>query len=126
MLVSACLLGFKVRYDGTAKTRRRFLPQEALPIPVCPEVLGGLPTPRPTTTLKNAAAVIAGRERVTNAEGRDVTANFLRGAKAVLRLANLTGAKEAFLKSRSPSCDVSSGVAAMLLRKHGIRLHPVG
>ncbi len=84
-----------------------------------------LPAPRPRAAVRNAAAVIGRRERVVDAEGKDVTANFVRGARAVLRVATFTGAKEAFLKNRSPSCDVSSGVTALLLRKHGIRLHPV-
>jgi uncharacterized protein YbbK (DUF523 family) len=125
VIVSACLLGLKVRYDGTAKPRCDFLPKGVVPVPVCPEVFGGLPTPRPKTTVKDAAAVIGRREHVFNADGKDVTANFIRGAQAVLLVARLTGAKEAFLKARSPSCDVYRGVTAVLLRKHGIRLHSV-
>ncbi|MBR5534080.1 MAG: DUF523 domain-containing protein [Ruminiclostridium sp.] len=98
LLVSACLMGVGCRYDGKSNE----LPQlEALMkkhtcIPVCAEIFGGLPTPR-------VPAEIAG-DRVVNREGRDVTAEFTRGAAEVARLAQMTGCTAALLKERSPSC----------------------
>jgi uncharacterized protein YbbK (DUF523 family) len=98
MLVSACLLGVKCRYDGGGQ----ILPAlEALMtryelIPVCPEQLGGLPTPRiPAERQGN---------RVVNRQGEDVTSAFLRGAEQACRLAQLYDARLALLKARSPSC----------------------
>ena len=98
VLVSACLLGVPCRYDGQSK--RHPLAQELCRrhrvIPVCGEIFGGLPTPRPP-------AEICG-QRVVTREGADVTAAYRRGAEAVLELARLTGAEAAVLKERSPSC----------------------
>ena len=120
VLVSACLLGVPCRYDGQSKRHRV--------IPVCGEIFGGLPTPRPP-------AEICG-QRVVTREGADVTAAYRRGAEAVLELARLTGAEAAVLKERSPSCGSGAvydgtfsgtltagwGVAAGLLREQGIRV----
>ena len=96
VLVSACLLGVPCRYDGQSK--RHPLAQELCRrhrvIPVCGEIFGGLPTPRPP-------AEICG-QRVVTREGADVTAAYRRGAEAVLELARLTGAEAAILKERSP------------------------
>ena len=98
VLISACLLGVPCRYDGQSK--RHPLAQELCRrhrvIPVCGEIFGGLPTPRPP-------AEICG-QRVVTREGADVTAVYRRGAEAVLELARLTGAEAAVLKERSPSC----------------------
>ena len=122
VLVSACLLGVPCRYDGQSK--RHPLVQELCRrhrvIPVCGEIFGGLPTPRPP-------AEICG-QRVITREGADVT--------AVLELARLTGAEAAVLKERSPSCGSGAvydgtfsgtltagwGAAAGLLREQGIRV----
>lgn len=130
VLVSACLLGVPCRYDGQSK--RHSLAQELCRrhrvIPVCGEIFGGLPTPRPP-------AEICG-QRVVTREGADVTAAYRRGAEAVLELARLTGAEAAVLKERSPSCGSGAvydgtfsgtltagwGVAAGLLREQGIRV----
>ena len=130
VLVSACLLGVPCRYDGQSK--RHPLAQELCRrhrvIPVCGEIFGGLPTPRPP-------AEICG-QRVVTREGADVTAAYRRGAEAVLELARLTGAEAAVLKERSPSCGSGAvydgtfsgtltagwGVAAGLLREQGIRV----
>ncbi|MFQ5736483.1 MAG: DUF523 domain-containing protein [Thermodesulfobacteriota bacterium] len=126
VIVSACLVGLDTRHDGgsapSAETARLL---EGRPfIPVCPEQLGGLPTPRPRAELNNG--------RVVDEHGTDVTENFQRGAKAVLRIAGLCGSREAFLKENSPSCGVSTismdgapapgeGVTTALLRKNGIK-----
>lgn len=130
ILVSACLLGVCCRYDGGGKecpALRRLMPDYQL-IPVCPEQLGGLATPRPS------AEILGGR--VMNAAGEDLTAAFERGAREALRLAGLYGAKTAILKERSPSCGAGQvydgsftgalrdgdGITAALLKENGIRV----
>ena len=102
ILVSACLLGEPCRYDGRAKPSDavRALAKGHRLVPVCPEMLGGLPTPRPPSELQCTEAGV----RVMNAEGRDVTAAFKCGAEAACRLAEDEGCTVAVLKSASPSC----------------------
>lgn len=100
LLISACLLGEPCRYDGKSRplpaaTLARLRSQFEL-IPVCPEVLGGLPTPRVPSELQG--------ERVVTADGRDVTAEYTRGAQAALTIAREHGVSAALLKERSPSC----------------------
>ena len=128
ILVSACLLGVRCRYDGKSKPHpavERLLEQHTL-IPVCGEIFGGLPTPRVSAERQGA--------RVVTADGRDVTAAYRRGAEEVLRLAERYGCTAAILKERSPSCGSGRiydgtftgtltdgwGVTAELLRDHGI------
>jgi uncharacterized protein YbbK (DUF523 family) len=82
---------------------------------VCPETMGGLPTPRP-------AAAADGDGRVTTADGVDVTHAFRRGAEAAAAVARAAGATEAVLKARSPSCDPSCGITAAALRAIGVRI----
>ncbi len=98
LLVSACLMGVDCRYDGGGKRLEGLdlLMAACRVVPVCPEQLGGLPTPR-------VPSERAGR-RVLNREGADVTLAFLRGAEQACRLARLYGARLALLKARSPSC----------------------
>ena len=98
LLISACLLGLSCRYDG----QRRPLPalaalmEQFVLVPVCPEQLGGLKTPRlPAERLGN---------RVVNTVGEDLTAEYARGAREVLRMAKLFDCTTAILKARSPSC----------------------
>jgi uncharacterized protein YbbK (DUF523 family) len=140
VLVSACLLGVRCRYDGQSKPRgklQRKLRGTAC-IPVCPEQLGGLPTPRPPQQLVggDGSDVLDGTARVVNECGEDVTERFLVGAQEALRLARQHGAAVAYLKSRSPSCGCGlvriddewgpgDGVATALLRRNRIRVHPV-
>ncbi|MEM3616770.1 MAG: DUF523 domain-containing protein [Candidatus Bathyarchaeia archaeon] len=129
-LCSACLLGVKCRYDGRDALNRKvlmLLKAETL-IPVCPEQLGGLPTPR------EPAEIVKGR--VITKSGRDVTENFKCGAKEALKIAKLFGIKEAVLKQGSPSCGCGriydgtfsgktvkgNGITAALLKKHGIKV----
>ncbi|RMH51955.1 MAG: DUF523 domain-containing protein [Zetaproteobacteria bacterium] len=132
LLVSACLLGEQVRYDG------RRLPVDpsiarwaaaGVVVSCCPEVAGGLPVPRP-------AAEIAADGAVRCRDGRNVSAPFRRGAEAALALCRRHAIRLALLQERSPSCGVSriydgsfsgrlvagSGVTAALLRRHGIRV----
>lgn len=141
ILVSACLMGRKVRYDGAAKTSGDALLAEwrrqGRLVPFCPEVEGGLPVPRPAAEIEDGAggaAVLFGRARVLTAEGADVTAAFLAGARAALATAQAFDVKVAILKEGSPSCGSLTvhdgafggrrvpglGVTTALLERHGI------
>ena len=107
-------------------------------IPVCPEKLGGLPIPRPPAEIKNGQGrdVLAGKARVKNKSGKDVTVNFIKGAKEVLKIAKALEVKEAILKARSPSCGCDKiydgtftgkltrgdGVTTALLKKNKIKV----
>lgn len=135
VIVSACLLGLQTRYDGTDALNEdaHALLKGRLVVPVCPEQLGGLPTPRPRAeiTCGDGADVLECRSRVVDENGEDLTARFIKGAAATLKVAVLTGAREAYLKEKSPSCGASiicrqgerakgMGVTAALLVKEGI------
>ncbi|MBI2411625.1 MAG: DUF523 domain-containing protein [Deltaproteobacteria bacterium] len=137
VIVSACLMGLKTRYDGGDALSAEALKelQGAIPFPVCPEELGGLPTPRPRAEIDHGDGtdVLNGSSRVVDEKGRDCTAAFLSGAEAVLEIARLTGARAAFLKEKSPSCGVAliskkgaqepgMGVTAALLKKDGVEM----
>ena len=98
ILVSACLMGMKVRYDGkdNANAPVLSLMDRHHLIPVCAEVFGGLTTPRdPAERVGN---------QVISCAGRDVTEQYVRGAEEILRLSRLYGCKLAILKEKSPSC----------------------
>ena len=98
ILVSACLLGLRVRYDGKSKPCEavvRLMDEHEL-IPVCAEVFGGLPTPR-------VPAERVG-DRVVTKDGRDVTGEYVRGAQEIARLAQMYRCTHAILKEKSPSC----------------------
>ena len=131
ILVSACLLGHACRYDGQSKPHAgvaELLKKHTL-VPICPEVQGGLPTPRPPAEIQG--------DRVINSEGRDVTDCYQRGAQAALELTKILGADTAILKQRSPSCGSGQihngkfdgglvdgwGVTAQLLRDNGITVY---
>jgi len=111
LLISACLLGVACNHEGRGSPRAvvEELGRRYRLIPVCPEVLGGLSTPRPAAELAggDGAAVLAGATVVVNVDGRDVTAAYRRGAEAAVLLARSTGARRAVLKARSPSCGSS-------------------
>ena len=98
LLVSACLLGVGCRYDGghNQLPQLKELLKTHTCIPICPEQMGGLPTPRPPAERQGS--------RVVTRDGEDVTEAFLRGTAEVLRLADLYRCKTALLKERSPSC----------------------
>ena len=125
-LVSACLTGLCTRYDGQSKISVSCM--ERLRgcswIPVCPEQLGGLPTPRTAADLVGGDGydVLDGRARVINRDGLDVTGQFIRGAEQCLAIARAQNIKSALLKARSPSCGLSPqhGVTAALLTRNGI------
>lgn len=129
ILISACLLGVACRYDGSgAKVPVSPLKGAHVLIPVCPEQLGGMETPRDPAERNG--------ERVVSRTGRDVTEFYERGARETLRLAKLYRCRYAILKERSPSCGSGviydgtftgtripgDGVTAALLEAHGIRV----
>lgn len=98
ILVSACLCGMNTKYNGKNNYNEKIfnLVKEGKAIPICPEQLGGLTTPRDPSEIKNGKVI-------TN-KGEDVTNNFIRGANEVLELAKKLNIKKAILKSKSPSC----------------------
>lgn len=131
LLISACLLGENCKYNGG----NNFTPEvEALReryelVPVCPEQLGGLPTPR--TPAERVG------DRVVNREGADVTDAFRQGAEKTLELARASGITKAVFQVRSPSCGsgtvydgtfsgaltAGQGVTAELLEKNGVNIY---
>ncbi|NLM51265.1 MAG: DUF523 domain-containing protein [Firmicutes bacterium] len=108
LVVSACLLGLNTKYNGGNNRREDVLALEesCLLIPICPEQLGGLPTPREPAEIQGGDGhdVLAGRASVKAKTGKDCTAAFVCGAKQALEVARLVGAQLALLKARSPSC----------------------
>ena len=127
-LVSACLAGLCTRYDGKTLENPVCIArlENALWIPVCPEQLGGLPTPREAADIcgGDGADVLAGKAKVLSKSGNDLTDAFVRGAQQVLHLARLQNVRAVFLKARSPSCAVNGriGVTAAILRAAGFHL----
>ena len=99
ILCSACLLGARCRYNGEGKPSQRVMAllKDHELVPVCPEQLGGLPTPRPPCEMQEDG-------RVLNWQGDDQSTEFTRGAEEALMLFKLTGCEAALLKARSPSC----------------------
>ncbi|MGE4560432.1 MAG: DUF523 domain-containing protein [Desulfobulbus sp.] len=127
-LVSACLIGLCTRYDGQSKGNADCVRHLAdfHWSPVCPEQLGGLPTPRIAAEIVggDGHAVLAGTARVIDRNGIDRTAHFLKGARMVLAIAQMQQISCCLFKSGSPSCGLEpkAGVATALLREHGIRV----
>lgn len=130
ILISACLLGRACRYDGKDKNKTdlsRFEGHNL--IPICPEVDGGLPVPRPPAERVSSYII--------NKEGKDVTAEYIKGAEIALRTALENDCKIAILKAKSPSCGKGriydgtfsktltdgDGVTAELLQKNGITVY---
>lgn len=110
ILISACLLGERVRYHGgdaalSSPILERWRCEGRL-VPFCPEVAGGLPVPRPAAEIQGTGghAVLEGTARVITSAGADVTDAFLAGARAALEAALRSGARVAVLKDGSPSC----------------------
>jgi uncharacterized protein YbbK (DUF523 family) len=140
-LISACLLGIRCTWSGDEKYKNgraiELLKVEAL-IPVCPEQLGGLPTPRLPQEIQGGVGedVLDGKCRVLNRGGEDVSSQFVRGAEETLRIVNQLKVKEFIGKSGSPSCGCGriydgsfsgklisdDGVTTALLRRNGIRI----
>lgn len=140
IIVSACLAGVNCKYNGGNNLVKEIaeLVAKGEALPVCPEQLGGNPTPRPAAEISGGtgAGVLDGKARVIRKDGKDVTAEFIKGAEEVLKLAKLAGASRAVLKARSPSCGCGriydgsfsgkladgNGVTAELLARNGIRV----
>jgi uncharacterized protein YbbK (DUF523 family) len=145
ILVSACLLGSRVRYDGRAKRVDAELlthwRAEGRLVPCCPEVSGGLAVPRPPAEIvgsgdSDGGAVLDGSAQVRTGSGEDVTEFFLRGARLALETARRSDAQLAILKEGSPSCGSHRiydgtfsetsipgvGVTTTLLERVGIRV----
>ncbi|PJJ29399.1 DUF523 domain-containing protein [Lacrimispora celerecrescens] len=139
ILVSACLLGVNCRYDGGNGRQEGLigLIEKYNFIPVCPEQLGGLETPRePAEQLVKSVTDGHNEIRVVDRSGKDVTDSFFKGAEETLKLARLYGCKRAILKERSPSCGhgciydgtfsgtkvPGDGVTARLLEENGIHV----
>lgn len=140
IIISACLLDLPTRYNLEKKGYPDLIEllKRGIAIPVCPEQLGGLPTPRSEATIHwgDGADVIRGDSKIVDSEGKDLTENFTRGAYAVLTVAKLVRAEEAILKEGSPSCGVrytnrcfkrieGMGVLSYLLNSNGIKLRGV-
>lgn len=140
ILVSACLIGENVRYDGdnslNGKIRR--LMDEGSALPVCPEVAGGLATPRNPAEIQGGDGhdVLAGSARVIDTSGADVTKQFLKGAHDTLAIFKEYAPTMVVLKENSPSCGSSNiydgtfsgrkvpgtGVSTALLEQNGIKV----
>ncbi|MDD4202952.1 MAG: DUF523 domain-containing protein [Candidatus Omnitrophica bacterium] len=128
ILCSACLLGIPCRYDGLSKPNSKMIELSRIKevISVCPEQLGGLTTPRMKNEIK--------QDKVFREDGKDVTSDFLNGAKKVLEIAKKNKIKQAYLKSKSPACGCGKiydgtftktlingdGITAKLLKENGI------
>jgi uncharacterized protein YbbK (DUF523 family) len=139
ILVSACLLGLLTRYDGQTKRNDQVLKflrdNDLLPIPVCPEQLAGLPTPRPKTFFLSGSGtqVLDGNGEMAQESGRSMNAAFVRGAMETMKVARLTGCRQALFKEGSPSCGVhrvyreeaivqGQGVTTALLQRNGLQV----
>ncbi|WDH22593.1 DUF523 domain-containing protein [Pseudomonas chlororaphis] len=141
ILVSRCLLGHRVRYDGGASGPFDQLARwqaEGRVVALCPEVAGGLPTPRAAAEIPGGQGgeVLDGLARVITTEGEDVSAEFLSGARQALELVREHGIRIAVLKANSPSCGnlltydgsfsggkvSGEGVTAALLKRAGVQV----
>lgn len=141
ILVSSCLLGMQVRYDGGSHGPFPLLQQwqrQGRLVAICPEVAGGLPTPRAPAEITGGkgAEVVEGRLPVLTIDGRDVTCEFVHGAEKALERVRQHGIRLAVLKARSPSCGnvenydgtfsgtrvAGEGVTAALLRHAGVQV----
>ncbi len=140
ILVSACLAGFDVKYNGShnlnEKIKKWFDEKKA--IPICPEVLGGLSIPREPAEIVGGEGedVLDGHAKVITNNGIDVTEQFMKGANETLKIALDLNATMVILKERSPSCGSSmiysgefngnkrkgTGVTAALLKRNGIQV----
>ena len=135
-LISACLVGDNVRYDGNNCLQPQLLQllREQRAVSICPEVIGGLKTPRAAAEIVGGGGldVLQGRAKVLDCTGQDVSAAFIRGAYAALELAQQHQVTHVVLKANSPSCGsthiydghfrgvkiAADGVTAALLKQH--------
>ena len=127
VLISACLLGIPCRWHGRRPKERdkliERLKKRYVLVPVCPEQLGGMATPRTGETLQGTGAQVLdeGLRIIAPENGQDVTRFHVNGAKYTLEIAKIVGARRAYLKSGSPSCD-REGVTGELLKRNGIKV----
>jgi uncharacterized protein YbbK (DUF523 family) len=140
-LISACLLGLRCDWSGDGRyenSRAIDLARLETLIPVCPEQLGGLPTPRAPQEIQGGTGgdVLSNKCRVINKDWKDVTGEFIKGAEETLEIARQLNIKEFIAKSRSPSCGCGQiydgtfsgklidgdGVTTELLRRNGIKI----
>lgn len=137
ILISACLLGIDCRYDGKGNLvpELKKLVEKGLAIPVCPEQLGGLTTPRVPCEIVRGMDNQE-EQKVLTKEGQDVTFNFKKGAEEMLKIAQMADVTCALFKERSPSCGSNKiyngkfegklipgqGLATQILEKNGIRV----
>lgn len=135
IIISACLIGINCRYDGGNSLNETILSSLSrdMYIPLCPEQLGGLSTPRLPSQIMTGSGreVLDGTSSIYDSSGKDVTEHFLRGAHEVARIARIMKIDRALMKEFSPSCGVCSikrngvavpgmGVAASLLSSMGV------
>jgi uncharacterized protein YbbK (DUF523 family) len=131
VLISMCFLGIPCRWHGRrAKLRRKLieeLKKKYVLVPVCPEQIGGMPTPRTGEYLNGTGAQVLddGIRIIVPETGEDTTNYHVNGASYVLELVQIIGAKRAYLKSGSPSCD-REGVTGELLSRAGIKVIRIG
>lgn len=139
-IVSACFAGIRCRYDQRHQLIEeiREMVKKGEAVPVCPEQLGGLPTPRNPAEIVGGDGndVLDGKAKVLDCKGNDVTEQYIKGAYEALNIAKQVGAKEAILKEKSPSCGScwiyngqfkgkkrqGEGVTTALLRRHGLQV----
>ncbi|CFW96531.1 Domain of unknown function DUF523 [Syntrophomonas zehnderi OL-4] len=140
ILISACLCGVNCKYNGMNNAHQEFLKllKQGVLLPVCPEQLGGLTTPRAASEIQGGSGkdVLAGQAQVFNKENADLSSYFIKGAQETLRLAQQAGITEAIMQSRSPSCGCGKiydgtfsgrlvegdGVTSALLKKSGLKV----
>ncbi|MCM3760640.1 DUF523 domain-containing protein [Alkalihalobacillus oceani] len=140
IVVSSCLAGLPVRYNGTDSLHKeiRRLVSEEKALALCPELLGGFVTPREPAEIVGGDGydVLDGRARVVEKSGQDVTAQYMAGAQRTLQIVQEVQAKAVILKENSPSCGsaliydgqfrnrrlAGCGVTTALLRRHGIEV----
>ncbi len=139
-IASACLIGQKCRYDGQAATDAHVkqLYEQGKAVPVCPEILAGLTTPRSPCEIfgGQGSDVLCGKATVVDMGGIDQTAALIKGATLALELAQSHNANRAYLKSKSPSCGCGvihdgsfsgklqdgDGVTTALFKQNGIKI----
>jgi len=141
ILVSSCLLGLNTKYNGESNAHSLIQKYSSLGrfIPVCPEQLGGLPTPREPVEIINGTGqeVLLGKSSTRGEHGDEVTSQFIKGANEVLKIVEMVTITSAILKERSPSCGVNyiyngsfahrtipgQGVTSALLKQNDIPIY---
>lgn len=127
VLISACLLGVPCRWHGRRAKRRdgliARLKSRSVLVPVCPEQLGGFPTPRSGAYLKGTGAQVldGGLRFIDDRTGEDLTERSIAGSQYVLEIAHIIGARQAYLKTGSP-CRDRDGITGEILRRGGVEV----